>query len=75
MPKLAAAIITGTMARPSRPSVRFTALPAPTMMKIANSTKNQPRLITSSLKNGNTSEVENGARPSSTSATQAATAR
>ena len=33
MPKLAAAIITGTMARPSRPSVRFTALPAPTMMK------------------------------------------
>ena len=30
-PKLAAAIITGTMARPSRPSVRFTALPAPTM--------------------------------------------
>jgi hypothetical protein len=35
MPKLAAAIITGTMARPSRPSVRFTALPAPTMMKVA----------------------------------------
>ena len=27
-PKVAAAIITGTMARPSRPSVRFTALPA-----------------------------------------------
>ena len=37
MPKLAAAIITGTMARPSSPSVRFTALPAPTMMNIANS--------------------------------------
>ena len=36
MPKLAAAIITGTMARPSRPSVRFTALPAPMMMKAAN---------------------------------------
>jgi len=29
------------------------------MMKIANSTKNQPRLKASSLKNGNTSEVEN----------------
>ena len=65
MPKLAAAIMTGTMASPSRPSVRFTALPAPTMMKIAKITKNQPRLITSSLKNGNTSEVENGARPNS----------
>ena len=71
MPKLAAAIITGTMARPSRPSVRFTALPAPTMMKAANRTKNQPRLTTSSLKNGNTSEVENGTCPSSTSAMQA----
>ncbi len=31
--KLAAAIITGTMASPSSPSVRFTALPAPTMTK------------------------------------------
>ena len=57
MPKLAAAIITGTMARPSSPSVRFTALPAPTMMNMAKTTKNQPRLITSSLKNGNTSDV------------------
>ncbi len=33
MPKVPAAIITGTMARPSRPSVRFTALPDPTMTK------------------------------------------
>ena len=57
MPKLAAAIITGTMARPSRPSVRFTALPAPTMMKAAKNTKNQPRLSTTSLKNGNTSVI------------------
>ena len=38
-PKLAAATITGTMARPSRPSVRFTALPKPTMMKAAKTTK------------------------------------
>ena len=42
-PKVPQAIITGTMARPSRPSVMFTALPAPTMTKAANSTKNQPR--------------------------------
>ena len=62
-PKLAAAIITGTMARPSRPSVRFTALPAPTMMKAPNRTKIQPRSMISSLKNGNVSEVENGCLP------------
>ena len=74
MPKLAAAIITGTMARPSRPSVRFTALPAPTMMKAPKITKNQPRLSTRSLKNGNTSEVANGGRPSCTSTTQATAA-
>src|SRR5258707_1095554 len=30
MPKLAAAIMTGTIARPSRPTARFTARPAPT---------------------------------------------
>ena len=60
MPKLAAAIMTGTMARPSRPSVRLTALPAPTMMKAPKITKNQPKFSTTSLKNGITSEVENG---------------
>ena len=59
-PKLAAAIITGTMARPSRPSVKFTALPAPTMTKAAKGTKNQPRLKRKSLKKGNASEVESG---------------
>ena len=68
MPKLAAAIMTGTMARPSRPSVRFTALPAPTMTKAPKITKNQPKFSTMSLKNGITSEVENGSRPSRTSA-------
>ena len=71
-PKLAAAIITGTMASPSRPSVRFTALPAPTMMKAPKMMKNQPRSMTSSLKNGNVSEVANGGRPSCDSAKQAA---
>ena len=43
MPKVAEAIITGTMARPSRPSVRLTALPAPTMTKPAKGRKSQPR--------------------------------
>ena len=68
MPKLAAAIITGTMARPSRPSVRLTALPAPTMTKAPNITKNQPKLNTMSLKKGIASEVEAASRPSRTSA-------
>ena len=68
MPKLAAAIMTGTMARPSRPSVRFTALPAPTMMNAPNSTKSQPKFSATSLKNEITSEVENGSRPSLVSA-------
>ncbi len=74
MPKLAAAIITGTMARPSRPSVKFTALPAPTMMKAAKNTKNQPRLSTTSLKNGNTSVIEICVWPSRTRAMAASMA-
>ena len=56
-PKEAAAIMIGTMARPSSPSVRLTALPAPTMTKQANGMKNQPRLISKSLKNGKVSDV------------------
>ena len=52
------------MASPSRPSVRFTALPAPTMTKAPKTMKNQPRLMTESLKNGKASEVANGGRPS-----------
>ena len=68
MPKLIAAIMTGTMARPSRPSVKLTALPAPTMMNAPKITKNQPKFSATSLKNGSTREVENGTRPSRTSA-------
>ena len=60
MPKLAAAIMTGTMASPSRPSVRFTALPAPTMTNAPKITKNQPKLSTTSLRKGIASEVEDG---------------
>src|SRR5262252_6724227 len=66
MPKQPAAIITGTMASPSRPSVRFTALPAPTMMNAPNTMKNQPSGSTSSLKKGKVSEDANGWRPSDT---------
>src|SRR4029450_8800119 len=56
-PKQADAIITGTMASPSSPSVRFTALPAPTMMKPPKMMKNQPRLKTRSLNTGNNEGV------------------
>ena len=34
----------GTMANPSRPSVRLTALPEPTMTKAANGMKNQAEI-------------------------------
>ena len=37
-PKAAAAIITGTMASPSSPSVRFTALEKPAMNTMPNTT-------------------------------------
>ncbi len=36
-PNVPQAIITGTIARPSRPSVIFTELPAPTITKAPNS--------------------------------------
>ena len=45
--------MTGTMARPSSPSVRFTALEAPTMTKTAKTMKNQPRFSSTSFKKGN----------------------
>ncbi len=52
-PRVAAAIITGTMARPSRPSVRFTELPAPAMtMTPRPGLKNRPRSTSAVLKNG-----------------------
>src|ERR1700688_3511800 len=46
---------TGPIASPSRPSVKFTALPAPTMMKQPKSRKNQLRGRAAPLKNGNAS--------------------
>src|SRR4051794_40652678 len=65
-PKQPVAIITGTKARPSGPSVRVTALPAPTMMKAPNTMKDQPSGRISSLKKGNVTELANGWRPSET---------
>ena len=60
--------MTGTMARPSRPSVRLTALPAPTMTKAPKITKNQPKFTMTSFRKGIASEVEAASRPSLTSA-------
>ena len=44
--------ITGTVAKPSNPSVKFTAFEEPTITKIEKGIKNQPKLITKFLKNG-----------------------
>ena len=60
--KQPAAIITGTMASPSSPSVRLTAFEAPTITNIANGMKNQPRSISTSLKNGTASAGRRAAR-------------
>ena len=43
--KQAATNITGTVAKPSRPSVRFTALEEPIITNTAKGIKNHPRLI------------------------------
>jgi hypothetical protein len=59
-PSVAAAIITGTMARPSSPSVRLTALDAPTITSMPNGRKNQPSGISTSLKNGTARPVDSG---------------
>ena len=50
--KKAAAMVTGPMARPSRPSVRLTALAQPTMTKTAKGMKKNPRSGWTSLKKG-----------------------
>ena len=51
-------IITGTIARPSKPSVRFTALEDPIIIKIPKGIKNQPKSTTKFLKKGNIKFVE-----------------
>ena len=72
-PKVAAAIITGTMARPSRPSVRLTALPAPTITKMpSRMNRNAPSGRMTFLKNGTVSEEEKPAGAEAHHAIQAA---
>ena len=44
--------ITGTVAKPSKPSVKFTALDDPTITKIEKGIKNQPKFIIKFLKKG-----------------------
>src|ERR1700730_7318575 len=60
--KLPAAIIEGTMASPSSPSVRFTEFEQPTMTKTEIARKNQPNGISTFLKNGTASVVDSGSR-------------
>ena len=50
--KQTATKITGTVAKPSRPSVKFTALDEPTITKTAKGIKNHPKFKTKFLKNG-----------------------
>ena len=45
--------MTGTVAKPSKPSVKLTALEDPTITKTEKGTKNHPKFITKFLKNGN----------------------
>ena len=43
---------TGTVAKPSRPSVKFTAFDDPTIINMLKGIKNQPKLTIKFLKNG-----------------------
>ncbi len=55
-----AAIITGTMARPSRPSVKFTALAAPAITTPPTMMKKMPNGMRKDLKNGTASAPLSG---------------
>ena len=55
MPSVPAAIITGMIASPSSPSVRFTALAEPTITMMQKGTKRMPRFSSVSLKTGKAS--------------------
>ena len=52
IPSAIVIIITGSIARPSKPSVRFTALELPTIIKIEISTNTIPKSKIMSLKKG-----------------------
>src|SRR5581483_4194954 len=55
--QVAAAIATGPIARPSSPSVRFTAFDIPTITMAANGTYHQPRLGATFFRTGNGTAV------------------
>ena len=57
-------MIVGTIASPSNPSVRFTAFELPSITSIANTGKNQPSGISTSLNTGTVNPVDNGSRVS-----------
>ena len=67
----------GTIARPSRPSVRLTAFEAPIMTSMANGKNSSPSGTRRSLKNGSASPVASGSwvsaaiQPAAISATSA----
>jgi hypothetical protein len=63
MPKEDAAIMIGTIASPSSPSVRFTALPAADDHESAEGNEEPAEIEIQSLKNGNVRLEENGALP------------
>ena len=44
--------MTGTVAKPSRPSVKLTAFEDPTIIKMENGIKNKPKFKTKFLKKG-----------------------
>ena len=60
-PSVPPAIITGMMAKPSKPSVRLTALAEPTITIMPKGTKNMPRLIMVFFRNGSASWLVNSA--------------
>ena len=64
MAKLPAAIITGTIARPSRPSVRLTALEEPIITSAPNSGNASPSGMIRSLNTGTATLVAMGEVPS-----------
>src|SRR5262245_10683661 len=57
MPSAPATITVGKIAKPSKPSVRFTALLEPTTTKKTNGRNNHPRSTTTFFKNGKESCV------------------
>ena len=71
---MAAAVITGPMAKPSRPSVRFTALEVPTTTNTAKGTYQMPKSGCTFLKKGTATVLLKSGCSSSTTVAAPATA-